>query len=92
MAAGLIEEQTQIANFFIACKPEIMPVDGGVLRNVHNILGSAADALKSELKYTVQEIKGNIREGVIYCHNFQAKKIHWFLASESSSLQGCYFR
>ena len=78
MAAGLIEEQTQIANFFIACKPEIMPVDGGVvLRNVHNILGSAADALKSELKYTVQEIKGNIiREGVIYCHNFQAKKIH----------------
>ena len=54
-----------------------MPVDGGVvLRNVHNILGSAADALKSELKYTVQEIKGNIREGVIYCHNFQAKKIH----------------
>ena len=73
MAAGLIEEQTQIANFFIACKPEIVPVDG----SVHNILGSAADALKSELKYTVQEIKGNIiREGVIYCHNFQAKKIH----------------
>ena len=47
-----------------------MPVDGGV----HNILGSK---VWTEI---VQEIKGNIREGVIYCHNFQAKKIHWFLA------------
>ena len=45
-----------------------MPVDGGV----HNILGSK---VWTEI---VQEIKGNIREGVIYCHNFQAKKIHWF--------------
>ena len=50
-----------------------MPVDGGV----HNILGSK---VWTEI---VQEIKGNIREGVIYCHNFQAKKIHWFLAANS---------